>query len=84
MPIYEYLCAKCGIEFELRRSFSEVDKPARCPKCNSKAQKLVSGFASKTGSSIQPPGKPFRKTVAEKASKRKKRVTKATRRQSKK
>lgn len=83
MPIYEYLCTKCRTEFELRRSFSEVDKPARCPKCNSKAQKLVSGFASKTGSSIQPPGKPFRKAVAEKASRSQPRAVKATKRQSK-
>jgi len=52
MPIYEYLCTKCTLEFELRRSFSEADKPVTCPKCNAKAQKLVSGFASKTGGSI--------------------------------
>ena len=61
MPIYEYLCAKCGMEFELRRSMSEADKPAVCPKCNSEAQKLISGFGSKTGSYIQAPAKPFRK-----------------------
>ncbi|MFC1999702.1 zinc ribbon domain-containing protein [Chloroflexota bacterium] len=60
MPIYEYLCPKCNVEFELRRPFSEADKSASCPNCNSKAQKLVSGFASKTGSYIQASGKPFR------------------------
>jgi len=84
MPIYEYLCTKCTLEFELRRSFSEADKPATCPKCNAKAQKLVSGFASKTGGSIQPPGKPFRKVITGKASRGKPKATKVTKRRSKK
>jgi len=61
MPIYEYLCTKCGTEFELRRPFSEADKLATCPKCNSEAQKMLSNFASKTGSYLQSPSKPFRK-----------------------
>lgn len=68
MAIYEYLCPKCRREFELRRPISEADSPAKCPKCGSKAQKLISGFASKTGDSIQPPGQPFRSTVAVKTS----------------
>ena len=65
MPIYEYLCTKCGTEFELIRPFSEADKPGVCPKCNSQAQKLVSSFGSKTGSYIQTPAQPFRKGLAE-------------------
>lgn len=65
MPIYEYFCTKCGTEFELMRPFSEADKPGVCPKCNSRAQKSVSGFASKTGSYIQPPAEPFGKGIAE-------------------
>ena len=65
MPIYEYLCTKCGTEFELRRPFSEADKLATCPKCNSEAQKMLSNFASKTGSYLQSPSKPFRKGTAE-------------------
>ena len=64
MPVYEYLCPKCNIEFELRRPFSEADKAAVCPKCNSEAQKLISSFGSKTGSYIQASGKPFRKQVS--------------------
>jgi hypothetical protein len=62
---------------------SESNKPAKCPKCGSKAQKLVSGFASKTGDSIQPPGKPFRKRVAARASRNKAKTTKTSKRQSK-
>lgn len=67
MAVYEYVCPKCRKEFELMRPISEADKPARCPKCGSKALKLISGFASKTGDSIQSPGKPFRKGTAVKA-----------------
>ena len=68
MAVYEYQCPKCRKEFELMRSISEAEKPAKCPKCGSKAVKLISGFASKTGDSIQAPGKPFRKGTAAKAS----------------
>ena len=59
MPIYEYLCPKCKTEFELMRPFSEADKPAICPKCNSVAPKQITNFASKTGSYLQSPAKPF-------------------------
>ena len=65
MPIYKYLCPRCKTEFELRRPFNEADKPARCPKCNSDAQKLIAGFACKTDSYIQGAEKPFRKEIAE-------------------
>ena len=61
MPIYEYLCPKCKTEFQLMRPFSEADKPAICPKCNSVAPKQITNFASKTGSYLQSPAKPFRK-----------------------
>jgi putative FmdB family regulatory protein len=67
MAVYEYLCPKCRKEFELMRPISEADKPAKCPKCGSRALKLISGFASKTGDSIQAPGRPFRKGMAVKA-----------------
>jgi hypothetical protein len=62
---------------------SEAEKPAKCPKCGFKAQKLMSGLSSKTGDSIRAASKPFRKrTVARapsskaKAAKTKKRRTK--------
>ena len=64
----EYQCPKCRKEFELMRPISEAEKPAKCPKCGSKAVKLISGFASKTGDSIQAPGKPFRKRTSVKVS----------------
>ncbi len=55
MPIYEYYCPYCMNEFELMRSMSEIDKPVLCPKCGTKCQKLVSAYASKTGSYVRPP-----------------------------
>jgi putative FmdB family regulatory protein len=83
MAVYEYFCPKCRRAFELMRPMSEFNKPAKCPKCGSKAQKLVSGLASKVGNSIQPPGKPSRKRVAVSASRNKAKTMKTSKRQSK-
>jgi putative FmdB family regulatory protein len=40
MPIYEYLCKKCG-EFELMQRITE-DPLTRCPTCRGKITKLIS------------------------------------------
>ena len=66
MAVYEYLCPKCRREFEVIRPMNEADKLGICPQCGAEGQKLVSGFGSKTGSSIQAPGKPFRKATKRK------------------
>ena len=71
MAVYEFLCPKCGRKFELMRPMSEAKKPAKCPKCGSRAQKLISSFGSKTGDSIQAAGKPFRKKTVVTAPSRK-------------
>jgi putative FmdB family regulatory protein len=43
LPLYEYLCPKCG-RFELIRKFS--DPPlAKCPTCGSKVEKLLAAPA---------------------------------------
>jgi putative FmdB family regulatory protein len=40
MPIYEYLCKKCG-EFEIMQKINE--RPlSRCPTCHTKVTKLIS------------------------------------------
>lgn len=63
MPLYEYICPKCEIEFELMRPMSEVDKPALCPQCGSPGQKLVSVFGSPSGFYLKVPLKSaFRKS----------------------
>ncbi len=62
MPIYEYVCPRCKMEFELMRPFNEADKPANCPKCKSQGERLLSVFASTADSGIKVPDKePFRK-----------------------
>src|SRR5512143_4083426 len=40
MPIYEYLCRKCG-EFEVTQKITEP-RLTRCPSCQSKVTKLMS------------------------------------------
>ena len=71
MAVYEYRCPECRKKFELMRPMSEAKKPAKCPKCGSRAQKLISSFGSKTGYSIQAAGKPFRERTAVRAPSRK-------------
>ena len=43
MPLYEYLCPKCG-RFELIRKFSDATV-TECPTCGSEVQKLLSAPA---------------------------------------
>ena len=44
MPVYEYRCAACNHQFELRQKFSEA--PAdQCPKCGGAVHKMVSASA---------------------------------------
>jgi putative FmdB family regulatory protein len=45
MPIYEYLCPDCDLEFELRRPFSEADGDAPCPRCQNHARRTVTACA---------------------------------------
>jgi putative FmdB family regulatory protein len=41
MPMYEYMCNDCGLQFELRQKFS--DKPAtECPGCGGTVEKMIS------------------------------------------
>jgi len=60
MPIYEYQCLSCGKQFELSRPLSEAGAPAPCPDCGGASEKLISGFASKTGFYVRASGKPLR------------------------
>jgi len=60
MPTYEYWCPKCNKEFEIKKPMSDLDKPASCPNCGTKGEKLVSTFASKIGYNLQVPKPPFR------------------------
>ena len=44
MPTYAYRCRKCGHRFELFHSIKD-DKPRRCPKCRSRADRVPAGGA---------------------------------------
>ncbi len=47
MPFYEYVCPKCELKFELRRSFSQANDDAPCPKCQSLAKRAFSTFVAR-------------------------------------
>ncbi|MFY9481480.1 MAG: zinc ribbon domain-containing protein [Ilumatobacteraceae bacterium] len=51
MPTYEFRCKSCDSVFEERRSMSEADLPATCPKGHDNAVRLLSVFASVGGAS---------------------------------
>ncbi len=44
MPAYDYTCQDCGVTFEVRLSFAEVDQARPvCPQCNSEnIRRLIS------------------------------------------
>lgn len=55
MPIYEYECLECRQTFEVRRCFSEADKPANCDRCQSQnTHRLMSNFYAKSSGSSNP------------------------------
>ncbi len=41
MPIYEYKCKACDLNFEVKRGFSE-SSGANCPECQCQAQRIYS------------------------------------------
>ena len=44
MPMYEYRCSACNLQYELRQKFS--DPPAsQCPHCGGKVDKMISATA---------------------------------------
>lgn len=50
MPLYEYQCESCGLQFEVRQKFSD-DPISECRDCGGPVKKLISqaGFALKGG-----------------------------------
>jgi putative FmdB family regulatory protein len=41
LPIYEYRCTKCSLQFEVRRGFGE-NSSTPCPECQGEGQRLFS------------------------------------------
>ena len=54
MPIYEYYCTGCGIDFEVMRSVSQSDEAANCEKCGNPAERQLSNFAFKSNTFTSP------------------------------
>ena len=42
MPVYEYECKSCKNKFELMRPFSKSSEGAVCPRCQKKAERVIS------------------------------------------
>ncbi len=48
MPVYEYYCANCQLEYEIIRTVSKMDDPAPCANCNENGQRQLSNFSFKS------------------------------------
>ena len=42
MPLYDFHCDSCSLEFEVSRSMKDSDIPAHCPMCDAKARRVFS------------------------------------------
>ena len=40
MPLYDYRCPKCGLEFEVSRPISRATDPAMCPLDNEASERV--------------------------------------------
>lgn len=48
MPLYEYICADCGTDFEKMMRFDQSEEKPACPSCDSiDTHKKLSLFSSK-------------------------------------
>jgi len=56
MPMYDYLCPKCGAAFEELRPMAERET-AECPECGAAAKKQVSSFLGTSGSNGSAPSR---------------------------
>ena len=54
MPIYEYYCAGCGLDYEVMRRVSQSGEPAECPTCGKPGQRQLSNFAFKSNTFTAP------------------------------
>ena len=69
MPIYEYYCADCNLEYEAIRPAAQADAPAPCKTCQQPGQRQLSTFSFKsntfTAPKLKPAAKPKRSYAAD-------------------
>ena len=59
MPLYDFRCRQCGLEFEVSRPFSRATEPALCPQDNTVAERVFTMPATFTkGSATDVPAPP--------------------------
>ncbi len=60
MPIYDFRCSKCGLEFEVSRPRDKAGDPVQCPQDGAEAVRIFSslGFVMKGGSESIAPSSP--------------------------
>ena len=46
MPLYEFYCPPCGVQFEILRPMSRLDEPATCPSGHTTSNRVISLFAT--------------------------------------
>jgi putative FmdB family regulatory protein len=54
MPIYEYYCAGCGLDYEVMRPVSQSSEPANCETCGKPGARQLSNFAFKSNTFTAP------------------------------
>lgn len=54
MPIYEYYCTGCALDFEVMRPVTKSDDPADCNHCGKPAERQLSNFAFKSNTFTAP------------------------------
>jgi len=52
MPLYGFECRRCGAGFELYRKVGERNRPAKCPDCGGRSQKVISAPNLQTDTSF--------------------------------
>ena len=54
MPIYEYYCVDCGVDYEVIRPVSQSSEPANCATCGKPGERQLSNFAFKSNTFTAP------------------------------
>ncbi|MCH8894078.1 MAG: zinc ribbon domain-containing protein [Chloroflexi bacterium] len=54
MPIYEYYCAGCDLDFEVMRPVTQSGEPANCERCGKPGERQLSNFAFKSNTFTSP------------------------------